>query len=446
MTRAAAVLGLLLAACTPAQSAPTTIQPIASDPAPATTSPAPDPAPTTTTSTTTTSTTTTTTVATVEAEGSVAAASGVPLDDALITSSIATVTSNDEGEFTVELQPGDTITVQRPAWLPTELSWEEGESLNVVLEPRLVNGLRVSRYVAMEPDSFERLLAMADGSAVNALVFDTKDETGQVLYDTGVEYPHQIGAVEEVYDPVELIAMADAHGLYTITRLVAFEDPIRVKADPDTKLAGAWVDMSDSANWGYLFDLATEACELGFDEIQFDYVRFPAGITGSALAKNGTFTEEGRLAAISAFLAEARSRLHPMQCAVAADIFGIIMSSPTDEGVGQKVEETSAQVDVLSPMVYPSHYSPGWLGYGDPNDHPGPVVADALAGAVRMNPAAILRPWLQAFYYTPTQIGAEISEASSDGYGWMLWNAGGNYNPSALPPEEQQTAEGDEAS
>ena len=429
MTRAAAVLVLFFAACTPnesAQTSPTTSAPMA----PATTSPAP------TTTTSTTTTTTTTTIPTLLVGGVVTASDGTALDDALITSSVATAISNDAGAFTIELAVGDVVSVQRPAWQPVEVVWEGGESMDVVLEPRVVNALRVSRYVAMEPESFANLLDMATSSSVNALVFDTKDETGQVLYDTAVSYPHEIGAVEVIYNPTELIAQAKERDLYTITRVVSFEDPIRVENDPDTKLAGAWVDMSDPANWGYLLDLATEACELGFDEIQFDYVRFPAGITGAALAANDAFTQEVRLDAMVAFLTEARSLLHPMQCAVAADVFGIIMSSPTDEGVGQKVEETSAQVDVLSPMVYPSHYSPGWLGFGDPNDHPGPVVADALAGASRMDPAAILRPWLQAFYYSPGQIGAEISEASTRGYGWMLWNAGGNYSQAALPIEE----------
>ncbi|MDH3470124.1 MAG: hypothetical protein OEM94_02285 [Acidimicrobiia bacterium] len=437
MTRVVAVLVLVFAACTSTPSTQTAAVPTVVSTTTSTTTSTTNPPPTTSSTTTTT----TTTIPSVLVDGIVTTADGAPLDDAVVTSPLATATSNDAGAFTIELRVGDTITVGRPAWLPGETVWEGGESLDVVLEPRVVNAIRVSRYVAMEPDSFSALLEMADGSAVNALIFDTKDETGQVLYNTAVEYPHDIGAVADIYDPAELIALADAHGLYTITRLVSFEDPIRVQADPDTKLAGAWVDMSDPANWAYILDLATEACELGFDEIQFDYVRFPAGITGAALVQKGTFTEEGRIAAITAFLAEARSRLHPMRCAVAADVFGIIMSSPNDEGIGQKVEETSAHVDVLSPMVYPSHYSPGWLGFGDPNDHPGPVVADALAGADRMDPTTILRPWLQAFYYSPAQIGVEISEATNGGYGWMLWNAGGEYNPNALPSEGEPLEE-----
>jgi hypothetical protein len=120
---------------------------------------------------------------------------------------------------------------------------------------------------------------------------------------------------------------------------------------------------------------------------------------------------------------------------VSADVFGIIFSSPGDEGIGQRVEELSAIVDVISPMLYPSHYSDGWLGFATPNDHPGPVIADALdAAAPRLAPGAIVRPWLQAFYYVPSQILAEIDETAARGWGWMLWNAGGEYSPDALPP------------
>ena len=123
-----------------------------------------------------------------------------------------------------------------------------------------------------------------------------------------------------------------------------------------------------------------------------------------------------------------------MGCAVSADIFGIVASSPTDEGIGQRPDELSAVTDALSPMIYPSHYSPGWLGYDDPNDHPGPVTANALDGALpRMASGSVLRPWLQAFYYSSAQIKAAIAEAEGRGVGWILWSASGSYSKNSLP-------------
>ncbi len=137
---------------------------------------------------------------------------------------------------------------------------------------------------------------------------------------------------------------------------------------------------------------------------------------------------------VAAFLHEATERLHPLGCAVSADIFGIVTSSPTDEGIGQRPDELSAVADALSPMIYPSHYSPGWLGYEDPNDHPGPVTANALDGALpRMASGSVLRPWLQAFSYSSAQIKAAIAEAEERGLGWILWSSSGRYSKKSLP-------------
>lgn len=99
-------------------------------------------------------------------------------------------------------------------------------------------------------------------------------------------------------------------------------------------------------------------------------------------------------------------------------------------------ESVSAVVDALSPMIYPSHYSDGWLGFPDPNDFPGPVAANALDNGIpRLAPYTEMRPWLQAFYYNSSQVLAQIEEAEARGAGWILWNAGGIYNESWLPDE-----------
>lgn len=345
--------------------------------------------------------------------------------------------TDETGAFSLEGYPG-TASFSRLAWLDTTATWDgSDEPLVVTLEPFVVRALRVSRYTAMSDDEFRNTLLMAVNSNVNTLVFDTKTEAGRVLYDTSVQEAHDIGAVDVVYDVEARLAQARARGLYTITRIVSFEDPIRANAQPENKLAGAWVDMTDPAVWEYPLALAVEACELGFDEIQFDYVRFPAGQTAAALRSRMPTTQEERVGAIMAYLTEAVERLHPLGCAVSADIFGIVLSSPDDQGIGQMPGPLSTVVDALSPMLYPSHYSLGWLGFDDPNDHPGPVVADALDdGWAKWEGTAIMRPWLQAFYYSPSQIRAEIDVTEERGFGWILWNAGGNYNPAALPTDD----------
>ena len=300
-------------------------------------------------------------------------------------------------------------------------------------QPAIVRGLRVSRYVAASDEDFQRLLGLADDSVVNALVFDTKDETGSVLYETGVADAARLGAVDPVYRPADLLAEARDHGLYAITRIVTFEDPVWSRGDPEAKLAGSWVDAGNRDNWAYPLGLAVEACELGFDEIQFDYVRYPAGRTAVAAAAQVPRTGEERSAVIAEFLGEARDQLAPRGCGVSAAIFGITVSSPTDEGIGQLVESVAPAVDAVSPMLYPSHYGPGWLGFADPNDHPGPVIADALDDGLPRIGTTTMRPWIQAFGYNGTQIGDQIREAEARGAGWLLWNASGNYRAEWLP-------------
>ncbi len=368
----------------------------------------------------------------------VSSVDGSALADALVTAGDVSVLTDSDGSFVLDnVQRGSSITVKRPVWQSVSVEWSsEPEPLQVEMDPIVVKGLRVSRYVAADTDDFERLLDLADTTTVNALVFDTKDEEGTVLYDTDVEFANEIQAVEAVYDPATLLAKAQEHGLYTVTRIVTFEDRTWADAKSEAKLSGAWVDPTDRANWNYPLDLAVEACELGFDEIQFDYVRFPAGRTGESARDLIPGTSEERSDTIGEFLAEGRSRLNPIGCGVSAAIFGIVMSSENDEGIGQALETVSASVDAVSPMLYPSHYSAGWLGFADPNEHPGPVIAHALdAGGDRLPPESSLRPWLQAFYYDAQNIQAQITEAESRGAGWILWNASGNYRQDWLPSD-----------
>jgi len=267
MRPALVALLVVLSACTSAEGTPTPT------PTPATSTSSTTTSSTTSTTTTSTTTTTTTTLpATDLVDGEVIAADGTPIPGASIASSVATATANDDGYFTAEMAFGtDTFEVSAFGWASRTIEYTKGNetpTLDVVLEP--VRALRVSRYVAMDAELWQGHLQMAADTTVNAMIFDTKDESGQVLYDTAVEYPHTIGAVNVIYDPTELIAEAKEHGLYTVTRIVSFEDPARVKADPDTRLRGNWVDMTDPEIRASPLALAVEACAPGSAEIPFD--------------------------------------------------------------------------------------------------------------------------------------------------------------------------------
>ena len=370
-----------------------------------------------------------------DVRGTVTTATGTPLPGAAVTLGGATVSTDASGVFAFfGTEPG-RVSATRPGWQAGYVDFDGSvPAVTVVLEPRVVRALRVSRSAAADPAIFERILELAELTTVNALVFDTKDESGSVLYETSVAEAHAIGAVSPRYDPIELISAAKYHDLYTITRIVSFEDDYRADARPEIKVTGDWVDAANPESWSYPLDLAVEACGFGFDEIQFDYVRFA---TSEAALASKPPTQAMRTEAIGSFLTRAKELLHPMGCAVSAAVFGIVMSSPDDQGIGQRPEDLAGIIDAVSPMLYPSHYSDGWLGFEDPNDHPGPVVANALdAGSPRFAEITIVRPWLQAFYYNASQIHAQIDEAEARGFGWILWNATGKYQLEWLPRED----------
>lgn len=429
-----AALSVLAAACTSsspaATEAPTTTATTPTEPAsPSTTTSAPA---------TTTSSAPPPTVARFDVSGVVTSPDGAPLSDATVTAADATAITDADGRFTLHQITAGPIQITRPAWLPTVVAWEPGTAVIVALEPRIVRGIRVSDGAAGDDATFAALLELADTTALNTFVFDTKREGGAVTYRTSVPEAATIGAIEAAYDPVARLAETKAHGLYAITRIVVFEDQAAVRAHPEHQLAWAWIDPIVRDAWSYPLDLAVEACELGFDEVQFDYVRFPSGRSAEVAQRTRPTTQAERLEAIHDFITAARQLLHPLGCAVSADVFGIVMSSPTDQGIGQRPEELSPAADALSPMIYPSHYNPGWLGFEDPNDHPAAVVAGALDdGRPRMASPTLLRPWLQAFFYSPGQIRAEIAEAEARQMGWMLWNIGSRYPDGAIPTEDE---------
>lgn len=357
-----------------------------------------------------------------------------PLPGATVEMEGVTVTSGPDGFFDLQASGPGTLHITMPGRVPAEVEWDEGTDFAlVVLEPRVVRGIRVGPAAAGDDDTFSYLLDLAAGTAIDTFVFDTKEESGKVVYDTSVPEASSIGAEDPEYDPRHRIAQAKAAGLYTITRVVAFEDPIRVRARPEEKLAGAWLDPRSPGARDYVIGLAAEACELGFDEIQFDYVRFPAGRTATVSGQL-SLSQEDRVSAIEGFLEAARAALRPLGCAVSADIFAIVVSMDDDQGLGQRPEELSRHLDALSPMVYPSHYSPGWLGYSDPNDYPYEVTGSAIDDALpRIAPGTMLRPWLQAFWWSNSQIRSAIQAAEDRGVGWILWNVSSNYDPAAIP-------------
>lgn len=393
--------------------------------------------------------------------GSVSTSDGRPLPSVTVALGATEVATDSRGDFAIVRAAAGTLELSRPAWEPTTEAWDGVTTdLFLTMEPRMIRALRVSGPKAGDPAAWNELLTLAKNTGVNAFVVDTKDERGRVFHDTSVALAHELGVVSDAYDLDQVLADMDRLGLYKITRIVTFQDPPLASADLsiaavnvdtgrtwETNNGRGWLDPTDPNSWEYALALAEEACERGFDEIQFDYVRFPSdGPISKLRFDNFEFDEyyspeaqQTRVSVISAFLTEAHDRLHPMGCAVAADIFAIVLESRTDEGIGQMPGQLSSAVDVLSPMIYSYAYNSGWKGFDDPNEHAAEIVAFALdAGIPKLSGFSIYRPWVQRAFLDPDEILAVQSEVETRNMGWMLWSATTDFNPAMLPPDSAE--------
>jgi hypothetical protein len=309
------------------------------------------------------------------------------------------------------------------------------------------------------------LVRLADSTEINAFVVDVKDDTGCLLYDSQVQVARQIGATRclRARDARARLDTLREHGIYAIARIVVAKDPLLAERRAQwsvqqrdvqggglwrDRIGSAWVDAYNDSVWIYAAQLAEEAVRLGFDEVQFDYVRFPdepLEVMATAFFPSRRPGETQR-AAVRASVAMLTQRLEPLGVPVTFDIFGLTASATGDLGIGQVWEDFIAVADVVLPMVYPSHYYRGAYGYDRPNANPYAIVKNALREALeRSQPhakSAAIRPFLQAFTlgrrlprYTPHEIREQIRAAEELGImSWVLWNPRSVYQRDALRP------------
>jgi hypothetical protein len=300
----------------------------------------------------------------------------------------------------------------------------------------------------------DRLLGLIDRTELNALVIDVKEQG--VYVDTGVDLFREAGTVVPYYDVVAVLDALHAHDVYAIARQVVFKDTPLAEARPDLAVADAatgapwhdmngvaWVNPFSEEVWAANIDLALELVGLGFDEIQFDYVRFPTDGDLEAMDFGRELTESVRVETIAGFLGEARANIAAGGAMVGADVFGFTLLLD-DIGIGQNVPRIAEVVDYVCPMVYPSHFPDGSIAVaGQPNDFPYETIAISL-GAGEEKVAGLrgkLRPWLQDFSlpgmseYGAAEVRAQIDAAEANGAaGWMVWNAASVYDDDAFAP------------
>ena len=329
-----------------------------------------------------------------------------------------------------------------------------------VATPDTLRGLYVNRWAALGK-KMGQLIEIAKKTEVNALVIDVKDDRGFVLYKSRVPLAVQIGAdTNSAMSHRKLRAILDtmaAHSIYPIARIVVAKDPLLAGAKLDwaikrrdnmqpwlDKNGKPWLDPHHREVWQYAADLAKEAYDLGFSEVQFDYVRFP---DEKRLVREAIYPlANGRVRAqvIREQLGFVRSYLKPTGMPVTIDVFGLTATDTTDMGIGQRWEMFIDQADVVLPMVYPSHFAPGTYKLGNPNANPYSTIDHAMKDARRRSApiagAAKIIPWYQDFtlgppHYYAEQVRAQMKAGYANGYpSWILWNPGSRYNEGALQP------------
>jgi hypothetical protein len=330
-----------------------------------------------------------------------------------------------------------------------------------VSRPGVLRGLYVNRWAAIGKKMGE-LINLAKTTEINALVIDVKDDRGFTLYKSRVALATEIGAdTTRPMSKERVRALLDtmvAHKIYPIARIVVAKDPLLARA----KLAWAikrkdnlepwldkngnpWLDPHQTGVWQYAADLAKEAYDMGFSEVQFDYVRFP---DEKRLVSETVYPlAQGRVRAqvIRDQLGFLSSQLHKHSVLVTIDVFGLTATDTTDMGIGQKWESFVDRADVVLPMVYPSHFAPGTYKLGNPNARPYATIDHALKDMKRRSAgiagAAKIVPWYQDFtlgppHYYAEQVRAQMKAGYDNGFqSWILWNPGSRYTVSALSPE-----------
>lgn len=369
---------------------------------------------------------------------------------------------------------------------PLEKVEDEAQEEKVV-RPK-VKGIFVTGPMAGS-SNMEHLIQLVEETELNTIVIDVKNDEGRITYDMEIPSVQETGAgISYVQDMKALMKKCKEKNIYLIARIVTFKDPFLAKEKPEwcihntdgsiflDKGGLTWLNPYNREVWEYLLDIAEESLAMGFDEVQFDYIRFS---TDSGM-ENVDFEEageqKGREEIITDFVKYASERVHKLGGALSADVYGVVIDSEGDQQiVGQDYVEMSRYLDYISPMVYPSHYGPYNYNIPVPDAEPYRLVLTALQSSRKVlagippetvsgnsgeeytaeEIAALLpmegiraqvRPWLQDFTatwvkghisYGPEEIRDQIQAVYDAGYEeWILWNAANRYTEEGLLKED----------
>ncbi len=335
--------------------------------------------------------------------------------------------------------------------------------------PHPVKSIYMSQCVVGTRNFRDKLVKLIDETELNSVIIDIKDFTGYISFTT--DNPKLVDSVSDECGAVDMLEFIDSlhkKDIYVIGRITVFQDPRMSNLRPELAVrklsdGGVWkdykglsfIDVGAREHWDYIATLAEESYKIGFDEINFDYIRFPSDgnmkDTDFTLSRNKTRSE-----ALEEFFVYLNDRLRPQGIVTSADLFGMVTTNYDDLGIGQVLEKALPHFDYVAPMVYPSHYPKTFNGWADPNKVPYELIKFVMGSAVErakamdasyptstpqfsQNSYKKLRPWLQDFdyggNYDIAEVRAQIRATNDVGLdSWMLWAPSNIYTAGALEP------------
>ncbi len=395
---------------------------------------------------------------------------GQPIAGAAVSDGNTTVNTDSGGAFKISgVSENSRLAISANGFERRLVDVGRQMNLEVELKPFAARGLYLTYYGVGNDDLASHVLHLADTSEINCVVIDIKGDRGWIAYRSSVPMVAEVGAQQQITmpDPKQFLTDLKKRGIYTIARIVVFKDNPLATARPDLAVINAntgrpwvdneglaWTDAMHEEVWDYNIALAVEAIEMGFDEVQFDYVRFPtdasSGNSLDSIQLSRPNNEKNRVAAITGFLEKASKAIHAKGGLISVDVFGYVLWRNDDMGIGQKLEEIAKHVDYISPMVYPNlfwHGLPmeGGAKYGNQQAglYPYEIVYESLKTAVRRIGAAKLRPWLEYYddyitgkSYTPADMEAQKRATYDNGIdGWLFWDPTNRFSKGGFEPE-----------
>jgi hypothetical protein len=361
-----------------------------------------------------------------------------------------------------------TLTFKMPGYKLTKVAVGRSTTQDQALQPFSAKALYLTASAANYPPLFQPIMDLADKSEINAIVLNIQDDNSRLVYDTKVQMAIASGALNKVLPNIkDVIAELHRHNLYVIGRVLTFQQPAVADANPNlavrSKATGKpwrggqfgqqrWLDPTNPAARQYPLALAREAVGLGFDEIQFDYIRFPSdpgpGETWDDQSFSQPADETTKPNYIQQFAAEAHNLLNQTDAFMSADIFGYTVwpdtnGVPLNASIGQVFEKMIGATDYICPMIYPSHFSAGEEGFQDPNAHPYEIIKQAGEYTQRRitGQRAKYRPWLQGFDWNHLPYDGHLyrlqkqAAAQTGASGYMFWDPSNVYSADGFDPK-----------